>query len=291
MAHGLQYLPAFVAAIHTGSFSSAARQLHVTQSTVSYQIGQLEARLGAALFERVGRGVQPTPLGRRLFDSCERFLGELTALRAAGSRAVSATPAVLRLISGSSFGRYVLTPILTADAMRDTLVDLRFGSDEEVFAAVADGRAELGFAYSVRPSNVLAFAAVYRERLIPIAPPGRWAPARVSRRWVADARFVTYEESAAVYARWFEAVFATMPARIRAVSHCAEIEEVAAFVAAGRGLAIVPWHAVARELAAHRLRELRAPDWPEVTNNVYAVTRVGALRSDPAAAVLAAIPR
>jgi DNA-binding transcriptional LysR family regulator len=66
---------------------------------------------------------------------------------------------------------------------------------------------------------------------------------------------------------------------------------VAAFVAAGRGLAIVPWHAVAREIAARRLREIRGPGWPEVTNNVYAVTRVGTVRSDPAARVLAAIPR
>ena len=291
MAHGLQYLPAFVAAIHTGSFSAAARQLHVTQSTVSYQIAQLEERLGAALFERVGRGAQPTPLGRRLFDSCERFLGELTALRAAGKRAGAAAPSALRVASGSSFGRYVLTPILASDALRDAVVDLRFGSDEAVVAAVADGRTELGFAYSIRPSNVLSFVAVYRERLILIAPPGRWAPARTSRAWVADAGFVTYEESGPVYARWFEAVFAAMPSRIRAVSHCGEIEEVAAFVAAGRGLAIVPWHAVARELAAQQLRELRGQKWPEVTNNVYVVTRVGALRSDPAAAVLAAIPR
>jgi DNA-binding transcriptional LysR family regulator len=290
MARGLQYLPAFVAAIHTGSFSAAARQLHVTQSTVSYQIGQLELRLGAALFERVGRGVQPTPLGRKLFDSCERFLGELAALRAAGSRAGAAVPSVLRVASGSSFGRYVLTPILASGRLRETIVDLRFGSDEAVFAAVAEGRAELGFSYSIRPSNVLSFGAVYRERLILIAPPGRWAPARPSRKWVADASFVTYEESGLVYARWFEAVFDAMPAHIRAVAHCAEIEEVSAFVAAGRGLAIVPWHAVAREIAAHRLRELRAPGWPDVTNNVYAVTRVGTVRSDPAARVLAAIP-
>jgi hypothetical protein len=95
MARGLQYLPAFVAVIHTGSFSAAARQLHVTQSTVSYQIGQLEMRLGAALFDRVGRG----PAMGRAVDSCER-LGELAALPwpAAGR----AAPSVLQVASGSA---------------------------------------------------------------------------------------------------------------------------------------------------------------------------------------------
>jgi len=290
MAQGLQYVPAFVAVVHTGSFSAASRQLHMTQSSVSYQIGQLEQRIGAPLFERVGRGVKLTPLGRRLFDICERFLGELTALRAAGTGGEARLASVLRLSTGSSFGRYVLAPILAGAALRDAIVDFRFGSDESVFAAVSEGRAELGFTYSIRPSNLLAFTPVYRERLILIAPPGRWAPARISPTWVANAPFVTYEESGPVYARWFEAVFDTMPSNIRAIAHCAEIEEVAAFVTAGRGLAIVPWHAVARELAAHRLRQLRRSDWPEVTNSVYAVARVGAIRSEAAAQVLASIP-
>jgi DNA-binding transcriptional LysR family regulator len=291
MVRGLQYIPAFVAVIQTGSFSAASRQLNVTQSTVSYQIAQLEERMGAALFERIGRGVQPTPLGRRLFDSCERFLGELAAWRTAGSKAGAALPSVLRLASGSSFGRYVLTAILAGEALADTIVDLRFGTDDAVFGMVAEARAELGFVYSIRPSNVLSFAPVYRERLIMIAPPGRFAPSRPTRKWVADANFVTYEESGLVYARWFEEVFDAMPSHIRAVAHCAEIEEVAAFVANGRGLAIVPRHAVARELKARELRELRSPGWPEVTNNVYAVTRVGSVRSDAAAKVLEAIPK
>lgn len=289
MRHGLQYLDAFAAAVQTGSFSAAARQLHLTQSTVSYQIGQLEQRMGAPLFERLGRGVQPTALGRALFDGCERFLGEMAALRAAVGRGAEPAPGALRVASGSSFGRYVLTPILASDAFDDTLIDLRFGSDDEVFALLSDGHAELGFAYSIRPSNALAFSGVYRERLILIAPPGRFAPARPTAAWVADARFVTYAESDPVYARWFEALFATMPAHIRAVAHCAEIEEVTAFVTAGRGLAIVPLHAVARELAAGTVRRLHAPGWPEVTNAVYAVQRSGAPESAAARRVLAAV--
>lgn len=287
---GLQYLPTFVAVIHGGSFSAAARQLHLTQSTVSYQIGQLEARLGAPLFERVGRGVLPTALGRRLFDSCERFLGEFNALRLARRGTSASTPEVLRVVSGSSFGRYVLTPILAGEAARELIIELRFVSDEAVFAAVSEGRAALGFSYSIRPSNQLAFAPVYREHLILIGAPGRAMPTRPSLARVAQAMFVTYEESAPVYARWFEAVFTDMPARIRAVTHCAEIEEVAAFVAAGRGVAIVPRHAVARELAARRLRHLRGPGWPDVTNNVYAVRRIGAAASPAVEMVLAAIP-
>ena len=286
----LSHLDAFVAVVRHGSFSAAARALHLTQSTVSYQVRELEQRLGAPVFERLGRGVQPTALGAQLFTCCERFFAEIEALHAAVGTDSPAAQAPLRIICGSSFGRYVLTPILSADAFADTAVELRFGSDSAVLSTLADGHAELGFAYSVRPSNVLAFAPVYRERLILIAPAARFAPRRPTPQWIAEARFVTYAESDAVYARWFEAVFATMPARVRAIAHCAEIEEAAAFVAAGRGLAVVPQHAVARELATRRLRRLHRPDWPEVTNVVYAVTRAGGALSRAAARLLAAIP-
>ena len=41
MHSGTRYLDTFVAAVEAGSFSGAAKRLHVTQSTVSYQIKQL----------------------------------------------------------------------------------------------------------------------------------------------------------------------------------------------------------------------------------------------------------
>lgn len=286
----LPYLDVFVAVSRAGSFGAAARALHLAQSTVSYQIRQIEQRLGVPVFERLARGVQPTAAGRRLLASCERLVTELDALRASADDDAQAAPVPLRIICGSSFGRYVLTPIVTGEAFAAVTVELRFGSDDEVFAAVSNGHADLGFAYGARPAGALRFAPVYRERLVLVAASGGFAPARPSSAWIAAAGFVTYGESDAVYARWFEAVLGAMPTRIQAVAHCAEIEEAAAFVAARRGLAVVPRHAVARELAARRLRRLRLAAWPEVTNVVYAVTRAGAPSSPAAAALVAAVP-
>ena len=45
----LPYLPAFAAIARAGSFSRAADELALSQAAVSYQIKQLEARLGFAL--------------------------------------------------------------------------------------------------------------------------------------------------------------------------------------------------------------------------------------------------
>lgn len=69
MSKALPPLPAiraFEAAARLGSFTRAADELHMTQAAVSYQIKQLERRLGMGLFHRQPRQVVLTPAGQRL---------------------------------------------------------------------------------------------------------------------------------------------------------------------------------------------------------------------------------
>lgn len=61
--HQLRYA---LAAAETGSFSRAADQFRVKQSTLSKRIRHLELRLGLPLFERTTQGVIPTAVGARV---------------------------------------------------------------------------------------------------------------------------------------------------------------------------------------------------------------------------------
>jgi len=56
-----------------GSFSRAARVMNVTQPTLSQQVKLLEETYGVRLLERTGRGVQPTTLGKALFEVTHRL--------------------------------------------------------------------------------------------------------------------------------------------------------------------------------------------------------------------------
>jgi hypothetical protein len=56
----------FEAVLRNGSFTKAATELCVTQSAVSKQIRALEDWLKLPLFERLVRGIQPTPAGLAL---------------------------------------------------------------------------------------------------------------------------------------------------------------------------------------------------------------------------------
>ncbi len=67
-------LRTFVAIVDAGGFTSAAQQVHRTQSAVSMQVRRLEAALDRTLFQREGRGARLTPAGEALLGYARRLL-------------------------------------------------------------------------------------------------------------------------------------------------------------------------------------------------------------------------
>lgn len=67
-------LRAFVAIADTGSFTHAAERLHMTQSTISQQLGRLEEAVGHDLIDRAARPVRSTAAGERLLGYARRIL-------------------------------------------------------------------------------------------------------------------------------------------------------------------------------------------------------------------------
>jgi DNA-binding transcriptional LysR family regulator len=84
----LDTLLAFLAVARERSFTRAAAQLGVSQSTLSHTIRELEERLGVRLLTRTTRSVSPTEAGERLlrtigprFEEIEAELDALSDLR------------------------------------------------------------------------------------------------------------------------------------------------------------------------------------------------------------------
>ncbi|WP_414712665.1 LysR family transcriptional regulator [Sphingopyxis sp.] len=95
---------AAIEAARTGSMTAAAAGLGITHGAVSRRILSLEQWLGTPIFERLGRGVRPTPQGIIFLRRAERSLNAIEALRSElGSRRdpgairISALPSMVRL--------------------------------------------------------------------------------------------------------------------------------------------------------------------------------------------------
>jgi len=100
-------LQAFELAARSGSFRTAAAELHLTPSAISHRIKGLERMLGEALFDRHPRGVTPTAAGLRLASATGRAFGELSR-----ALARSAGDTRLRLSAVPIVASHWLLPIL-----------------------------------------------------------------------------------------------------------------------------------------------------------------------------------
>jgi len=76
----LKDLRTFVAVYELRGFARAAIALHTVQSAVSARIRKLEALLGASLFQRMHRAIEPTENGERLYRHAKRVLAEVDDL-------------------------------------------------------------------------------------------------------------------------------------------------------------------------------------------------------------------
>lgn len=145
----LYQLQLFLAVADAGSFSEAARRLHMTQPAVSMSVGALEKALGDRLFRRRGQRMELTPLGHQLLgparqlmtlaDQTEQALQAGRGIVAGRLRLGSATGAgALDLAARlGAFGRaYPQVQItLTSDLPAALLVALRARELDIVFLA------------------------------------------------------------------------------------------------------------------------------------------------------------
>ncbi|MCX9157577.1 LysR substrate-binding domain-containing protein [Niveibacterium sp. 24ML] len=135
----LPHLPGFAAVARHGSFSRAAEELALTQAGVSYQIRQLEDRLGFALFLRgPGQPLRLTERGALLLE--EYRLAEKSIERTLDMIRIVGERQRIRVTAPVDLGSCYITPRLPQIEAHGLIVDLHL-SDQPV--ALADSRFDL----------------------------------------------------------------------------------------------------------------------------------------------------
>lgn len=109
----------FLSLADTGSFTRSAEALHLTQPALSRSIRALEATLGGALFDRVGRRSELTHFGRDLLDRARQLVHDADQLALAGERRRAGHASVLRVGLGSGPGALLSTPLMLRAAQPD----------------------------------------------------------------------------------------------------------------------------------------------------------------------------
>ena len=101
------------------NFGRAAAACGVSQPTLSTQVKKLEAVLGCALVERVGRQTLLTPAGEQIAGRARRMLGHAEAIHRVAEQARDPRSGSLRLGIFPTLAPYLLCPLYTSPSPRD----------------------------------------------------------------------------------------------------------------------------------------------------------------------------
>ncbi|MEM9863581.1 MAG: LysR family transcriptional regulator, partial [Myxococcota bacterium] len=244
MLDEINLLRTLLAVADGGSHSAAAAALGVTASAVSQQLKVLDARLGAPLFERIGRRSVLTTDGRTFVEQIRRPFDELQeAVRQHRERDVGlAGPVRIGAASGffAAWLRPRLVPLLQDHpALR---LEARIGTLGALPALLEEGALDLAMAVGAVDSTALDSAPLYRQRFVLVGTPEQMGTdPRRSAAKLRDAPFIVFDHERFLLRRWWRAVFGAREALPNAAAHhIGNIFELRAFVEAGMGLAVLP---------------------------------------------------
>ncbi|MEG9436093.1 LysR family transcriptional regulator [Edaphobacter sp. HDX4] len=242
----LRHLRYLVAAAEQGSFSGAARRLHVAQSAISEQLSDLEQEMGVQLFTRSSRKTSLTPAG-------ELFLGEARRILADSERAIETARRAQRGEIGSlsigffagsvglNFPRLIRSFRRQHPGIRISLVEM---TSTRQWQALVSGEIDVGFTRRVEPEfrTELISELIHQDPIFAIVPNDHpVVPGPVDLRDLASEPFVlsSRDTSPAVFDKVIELCSeAGFSPRIASISSV--WSSVVLMVQAGEGIALLP---------------------------------------------------
>lgn len=165
----LGWLRIFVEVGRSGSLSSAASALGLTQPAVSYQIRRIEEQMGVSLFHRQHRGVKLSPEGQRLFEIVEKAVGGVDTL-VRSFRAEAERPSV-RLRTDYAFSALWLIPRMHAFRLLHPEVDIQIVATQRLDRGAPDN-GDIAVFFGARDEFGPGATLLLPEKVVPICTRG-----------------------------------------------------------------------------------------------------------------------
>lgn len=168
----IKQLEAFVRIVKNKSFSQTAKELYLTQPTVSSYISSLEEDLGVQLFTRTTKEVHTTSEGEQIYLYAKDIVNLSNKIRNAFKEEQKDDINEIVISSSSIPGQYLLPGMLANFSKRYPSTEFRVHETDSKGAVsdVAEHRADIGFCGTIVPKMACTFLPFYEDELILITP-------------------------------------------------------------------------------------------------------------------------
>ena len=168
----LKQLEAFLKLANNGSFSGTARELYLTQPTVSAHIQALEDELGVKLFKRNTKGTSLTDDGRKLYIYTRDIMLIIDNIKAEFKKEDESTLKNMIIASSSVPASYILPNIISNFSKQypSSQFIIKESDSAGVVNEIINKRVDLGFTGTILDKSKCIYIPFYEDKLVIIMP-------------------------------------------------------------------------------------------------------------------------
>lgn len=168
----LKQLEAFVQVAEGGSFSKAAKELFLTQPTISSHISSLERELNARLFVRNTKEVSLSEDGIKLYKYAKQMLDIQREIEVTFGMDEEGESHAVTIAASTIPAQYLLPEVLTRFSERYPQEQIRIQETDssKVVMQIVDHRVDIGFTGTVLEKKHCKYIPFYKDELVIITP-------------------------------------------------------------------------------------------------------------------------
>jgi LysR family transcriptional regulator for metE and metH len=173
MALEIRHLRLVQAVAARGGLTEAGRELHLSQSALSHQLRDVESRLGAPLFLRVGKRMVLTTAGERLLRSANEVLAALHCTEEAIHQLRDSRRGRLRVTTGCDTEYHWLPRVLKKyrDVCPNVDVQIVGSADADSVQLLLDGAIDVGIVRQARTDSRVEVFRLFDDEVVAIVEP------------------------------------------------------------------------------------------------------------------------
>jgi DNA-binding transcriptional LysR family regulator len=238
-------LRAFVTLARRGSFTQAARELHLSQSAVSHSMKALETDLGCRLFDRMSKKVLLTQAGEHLLQHADKILSEMSAARESLTQLNQWGQGRLRVSASTTACQYILPEVLSEfkKSYPQARITVEPGDTREALNLLRSNQVDLALALEPKRDDDFEFLPLFTDEMMFVMSPAHpWAQKQhVVREEVPRQQYVLYNKHSFTH-EMVEEYFRTEDMALNMIMELGSMEAIKELVKLGLGVSILaPW--------------------------------------------------
>jgi DNA-binding transcriptional LysR family regulator len=256
----IHHLHIFTAVFRCKSFTKAARQINISQPTVSEHIKNLENELECRLFDRIGKTIAPTASARQLYPKALRIIDEVSQVKAELRGGENTVKGEIAFGASTIPGAYLMPPLIKnfQKIYPEIFFQIRIEDSLRINQLIEENELACGIVGAKMTDKTLHYEPFFRDRLILVAAPELLARTTVSVAELSGLPFVLRENGSGTR-KAMEDNFKRLGFKLAKKQVAAEFSSTAAIKEAakqGLGLATISHLAVLDELKNGTLAEI-----------------------------------